>query len=403
MGESWLDRQREDLEALHRAGVQLATATELVALREILLESTIRLTGAGRAVLVETDTTTGVWSSVTERMADGALAESEPFDEDRSLVTESIATGRSTVKPNPPGDETTDAVSPHAAIAVPLRARNQITGALYAENSYSGLGDAELRMLETLALQAAPSIEVFRLREAETSADREVGEYISLVTHQMRIPLTSVTGYTDLLLSNVAGTVSDRQLDFLNRIKRNVDRMNVLVSDLADINRLESGRMKLELVTFDLRDTVSSVANDFRENIEGRGQCLSVDTSADALGVCADRSAVRRILKILLDNASRYTPHGGKIAVQIVQDDHYARTEVIDNGVGISEDDQANLITPFFRSEDSAVREHVGWGLGLVVARRLAEAQGGEITWTSEWGEGSTFAFTVPLSGEASG
>ena len=86
--------------------------------------------------------------------------------------------------------------------------------------------------------------------------------------------------------------------------------------------------------------------------------------------------------------------------VRVLQDGHFARIEVGDTGIGISEDDQSNLFTPFFRSEESAVREQVGWGLGLVVARKLVEAQGGEITWTSESGQGSTFAFTLPLAGK---
>jgi signal transduction histidine kinase len=404
MGESWPDTKRESLDALYRVGVQLADAADLVELKERIVHSVIQLIGARRVGLIELATPVRAWGEVTIRVADEGTMAAEFSGEDRFLISEmiaeSIATGRRAVKGNLSDDDLPETIDLHTVAVAPLRARNETLAALYAENSDGGFDGTDLILFETLALLAASRLETIRLHEALLTADREMSDYVSRATHEMRTPLTSISGYTDLLLSNVGGSLDDQQMKFLNRIKRNVDRMSVLVRDLSDINRLESGRMQLELESFDISEMVSPVVNSLALAFGSREQEIIVDVGADAPAVCADLSGVRRVLNNLLDNASRYTPQGGKIVVRVLQDGHFARIEVGDTGIGISEDDQSNLFTPFFRSEESAVREQVGWGLGLVVARKLVEAQGGEITWTSESGQGSTFAFTLPLAGK---
>jgi signal transduction histidine kinase len=401
MGESWPDTKRASLDAAHSVGVQLVTATDLGELRDRAIDSIIHLIGARRAGLIELAEPAGDWGEATIREADEQMTSGDFSEEDRLLIAESLTTGRRVVAENLPDDGPVSMTPSYSVMVAPLKTRNRITGALYAENNVSGFDDGDRILFETLAFLAAPSVDNFHLNEALLTADQAKREFVSLVTHQIRIPLTSISGYAELLLSNMAGSLTDQQMDFLNRIKRNVDRMSVLVRDLSDINRLESGRMQLKLSSFDLKDTVASVASTLTTTFEARQQEFLIDLSADELPLaCANRSSVRRALKNLLVNASLYTPQGGRITVRVSKDGRYARTEVSDSGIGISEDDQARLFTPFFRSEVSGVREHVGWGLGLVVARRFIEAQGGELTWTSEPDKGSTFAFTVPLAGK---
>lgn len=100
----------------------------------------------------------------------------------------------------------------------------------------------------------------------------------------------------------------------------------------------------------------------------------------------------------LISNANKYTPNGGAIRVALVPAGEFVEVLIIDNGIGISDEDQAKLFDQFFRSEDRQVREQVGWGLGLSIVKKLVEAQGGQVSFKSKLGEGSTFSFTVPFS-----
>ncbi len=196
----------------------------------------------------------------------------------------------------------------------------------------------------------------------------------------------------------MVGPLNEQQSDFLQIVKRNLERMSILVRDLSDINRIESGRMKFEYDEFSLLETLNDVLDSLRESIETRQQTLVTDLPDNLTDIYADQNRISQVLSNLISNANKYTPGGGEITVRITQDGRFARVYVIDNGLGISEEDQAKLFTQFFRSENEEVREQTGWGLGLSIVKKIVEAQGGEISCESELGQGSTFTFTVPLA-----
>ena len=173
--------------------------------------------------------------------------------------------------------------------------------------------------------------------------------------------------------------------------------MAVLVGDLADINRMESGRMTFELGEFDLNQLVEEVARDMADALDARQQTLTLALAPLLPAAYADRTRIVQVLENLLDNAHKYTPEGGAITVWTQRVGDRLEVAVSDNGIGISPEDQARLFTQFFRSDHDAVRAQNGWGLGLSIARKLVEAQGGQIEFNSVLGEGSTFSFTVPL------
>jgi signal transduction histidine kinase len=195
-------------------------------------------------------------------------------------------------------------------------------------------------------------------------------------------------------------------LNFLDVIRNNVGRMAALVSDLSDLNRVESGRMKLELGMFSVYEVVQDAVKSLGPNIAQKNQTLQVEVADGLPEVYADPQRVSQIFTNLLNNAWKYTPEQGSIRVKawLSQPDglveQMLRIEVVDTGIGISEEDQQQLFTPFFRSEALAVREEQGWGLGLSVARSLVELMGGEIGVVSELEKGSNFWFTLPLQPE---
>jgi len=196
----------------------------------------------------------------------------------------------------------------------------------------------------------------------------------------------------------MTGSLTEQQKQFLQVIRRNLDRMQDLISDLSDINRIESGRMKFENQAFTILDTIQEVRDNLQEVIAGKNQSLMIEFSHGIGEVYADPKRIGQVLTNLVSNAHKYTPAGGKIAVQAKEAGDFVQIAVIDNGIGISEENQAKLFTQFFRAEDQAVREQNGWGLGLSIVKKIVEAQGGEIGFASEFDRGSTFTFTIPLA-----
>jgi signal transduction histidine kinase len=212
--------------------------------------------------------------------------------------------------------------------------------------------------------------------------------------------MTSIKGYADLIVSGVAGPLNDQQKQFLEVIRRNLQRMSTLISDLSDINRIESGKMTFDLKPFDIRETVADVTGSLHERIDARQQTLEIDIADEVPDVYADPNRMAQVLTNLISNANKYTPDGGQIVVRVVREPGFTAVSVQDTGIGISEENQKKLFTQFFRAEDYAVREQPGWGLGLSIVRKMVEAQGGQIRFESELGQGSTFTFTIPLAKE---
>jgi signal transduction histidine kinase len=199
-----------------------------------------------------------------------------------------------------------------------------------------------------------------------------------------------------LLRQGVVGPVNEQQLNFLNVIRNNVERMSALVSDLSDISRIEAGRLKLECSLISVQDYLDETICSLGPKLEEKSQTLSVEIPQDLPKVYADPNRLMQVLTNLLSNAWKYTPPDGEIQIHARQEGEAVRLEIIDNGIGINAEDQEMLFEQFFRSEDSAVREQQGWGLGLNVAKRLVEIMGGTIGFSTGTGQGSTFWFTLP-------
>jgi len=257
---------------------------------------------------------------------------------------------------------------------------------------------AVIEFLVHLAGRAAAAIENARLYQAVNQANQTKTRFVSVVTHELRIPMTSIKGYADLLRQGVVGPVNEQQLNFLNIIRNNIERMGALVSDLADISRIESGRLRLASSFISVQDYVDEILLAMKPRLEAKEQSVEMDFASDLPEIYADPNRLMQILTNLVNNAAKYTPVGGQIHIRANGEDGYVRLEVEDNGVGISFEDQEKLFTQFFRSEDPLVREEQGWGLGLNVAKRLTELMGGNIGFSSDLGQGSTFWFTLPTS-----
>jgi signal transduction histidine kinase len=254
------------------------------------------------------------------------------------------------------------------------------------------------RFLIRLADRAAIAIENTRLYQAAQQAIESKSQFISMVAHELKIPMTSIRGYADLIRQGTVGEVSDGQIQFLDTIRSNVDRMADLISDLSDISQLEAGRLKIEARQLPLVDCVRTPIADLRPQIDAKKQTITLEIPDGLPMITADPNRLIQILTNLISNANKYTPSGGQISISAAALDEYIRISIADTGIGLSEADQEHLFEQFYRSEDPEVREEVGWGLGLYVTRRLVEIMGGKIGAESIHAEGSTFWFTVPIA-----
>jgi signal transduction histidine kinase len=298
-------------------------------------------------------------------------------------------------------------------LVVPAVVRDgKVIGVVVVEREGHPFSGAAEEFLGRLADHAAIAIENARLYAAVKHANDAKSKFVSIVSHELKLPMTSIKGYADLLRQGVVGSVNDQQAQFLNVIRTNVERMAVLVSDLSDISRIETGRLKIEIGSVEVAPFIEEALVGLRGQMEVKGQMLTVRVSPNLPKVRSDKSRLIQILANLVSNAHKYSPSGSTITVAAERmmalppsalsktgllPLPHVRIGVTDQGYGISPEDRARLFSQFFRSDDPLVREQAGWGLGLHITRRLVELLGGEISLQSELGKGSTFAFIVPV------
>ena len=246
-------------------------------------------------------------------------------------------------------------------------------------------------------LAASLELELQQLEQDVQAARQDKAKFISVVTHELRLPLTSIKGYSDLLRQGLVGPLNDQQANFINVIRTNADRMAVLISDLSDMSHIQSGRLKLQPRMVNPVSLVDELRLVWQPRFQEKNQEFYIQSGESIQHMQLDAERFKQILGYLLSNANRYTPENGRIELQMKNQPETLRIEIQDNGIGINSEDQKRLFTSFFRSEEEAVRQLPGWGLSLYVARLLVELMGGKIGAVSQPGEGSTFWLEIPI------
>ena len=376
------------LAALFDVARQLGAAASQDDILAIALEAGIRLTGARRGFVMLFDEQRNLVFGLASDAAGERVEESQIFKSSREAAATAARTGVALRVTGRPGEAP-------AAVAVALSVLGLVSGVLCVEGSDEAdtFDQASIDVLYAVGSLAAFGIDNARLRREVQRANDARSEFVRTVTHELRIPMTAIKGYTDLL--KLVGTLTAQQEEFVGVIHNNVDRMAALVSDLSDIARIESGRLKLELRAVNLYDLVGESLLNLRNQIEAKRQTLVVDLAPDLPAIRADKDRLAQVLGSLLNNAHKYAPPGGTVTLAAYPEGSNVCISVTDDGYGISPADQARIFEQFFRSDEPAIREQVGWGLGLTLARRLVEMQAGQISVSTLLGEGSTFVVTM--------
>jgi signal transduction histidine kinase len=234
-----------------------------------------------------------------------------------------------------------------------------------------------------------------RLRELAEMRE----EFLALTTHDLRSPLTVISGVISFFTSGRLGELSPEQKNMVRMMERNTQNLIELVNDLLDAAKLESGSLQLELAPTDVRALIHEVCEPFQPLAGEKGITLTQELPGELPHVNADRPKLRRVIVNLLSNALKFTKKGGRVNVRAERSGAGVHVSVADTGVGIAAEDIPLLFDKYEQARHRATRGEKGTGLGLFITRQLVELHGGEIHVESEVGKGSTFSFTLPVAG----
>lgn len=236
---------------------------------------------------------------------------------------------------------------------------------------------------------------------AEREADRLKDQFLSTASHELRTPIASVKGLAQVLLLTLQrrGEIEPEQLaDRLTAIVREADRLALLSRDLLDAGRAQGGRLELDRAVHDLNEIALAAVTRHRDRltVAGSGHSLSISTAPLAVPVRVDRARFDQVLDNLIDNAVKYSPDGGAVALTVESAEGQGVVRIQDAGIGIPASDQSMLFAPFFRASNSSVQHFPGLGLGLHLSRMIVEQQQGSIAVESSEGKGTVVSVSLP-------
>ncbi|HEX2892923.1 MAG TPA: GAF domain-containing sensor histidine kinase [Marmoricola sp.] len=288
-------------------------------------------------------------------------------------------------------------------VAVPVAVGHELLGNLIILRSAGApeLTDAELRAIEQISRELGRMVLNTRLYETERrlvaelqEVDRYKGELIATISHELKTPLTSIIGHTELLEETAA------EVDSVQAISRNAQRLNRLIENLLNYSRIQDRREHVRRAV-DLTVLCENSLDLLAVQTEQGGLQVKLACPPAPVIVHGDPEELARVIDNILSNAVKYTAPGGRIDVAVSAEDGWAEVACTDTGLGISALDQTHLFSAFHRSSNPEALSIPGTGLGLAISRRITELHGGDILVESTLGEGSTFRVRLPLSDRA--
>lgn len=225
--------------------------------------------------------------------------------------------------------------------------------------------------------------------------NRRKTDFVSSVSHELRMPLTSIKGYASILLTGKLGELPEEARRRTEKINQHSDELVQMVNDLLDISRLESGRATMDRQNNSLKMISAEAADLLSVHLKEQQIEFSVDVSAEADSVSVDKQQMTRVFINLIGNALKFTPPGGKISVLARKLENAVQVDVTDTGCGIPPDAQQSIFEEFYRVDNQINQQVKGTGLGLALVKHIVEAHQGKIWVTSAPGAGSTFSFTL--------
>jgi PAS domain S-box-containing protein len=289
-------------------------------------------------------------------------------------------------------------------LILPLRTRREILGALViaANTADRAMTEANLPLAEMLAERASLAIENAKLYTDQVKARRKVedlsrlkDEFLSIASHELRTPVTSIKGYTQLAKTLIHENDLTTSEEYLDIALDQIDRMSRLILELLDVSRIETGRLEIRREPIEWASFVRDVVHRHHTAVSDRQFHLNVPN--DTMFVSGDRDRLEQVLSNLIENAVKYSPEGSEIFVSVNHREHDVVTSICDRGIGIPSDELVMVFERFHRGRQVSSTNYGGLGLGLYITRQIVERHGGSIWVESKEGAGTTFYFSLPL------
>jgi len=291
-----------------------------------------------------------------------------------------------------------------ALLALPLLRENRLIGGLVVRRKAPGEFPASIvDLLQTFAAQSVLAIHNARLfrevdekgRELEI-ANKHKSEFLANMSHELRTPLNAILGYTELILDNIYGDVSEKIREVLERLEKNGRHLLSLINDVLDLSKIEAGRLTLSLNEYSIEEVIRTAISSVEALAAEKNLELNVSIPGNLAIGKGDEQRIAQVLLNLLGNAIKFTETGA-VGVEAVVSDNRFVVSVSDTGPGLAEADQKKIFEEFRQADGSSTRQKGGTGLGLSISKKIVEMHGGRIWVESTLGKGSTFRFTLPL------
>jgi signal transduction histidine kinase/CHASE3 domain sensor protein len=290
-------------------------------------------------------------------------------------------------------------------LILPLRTRREMLGALViaANDPDRAVTDEDLPLAELLAERAALAIENSKLYTEQVEARRKVedlsrlkDEFLSIASHELRTPVTSIKGYTQLAKTLIRENDLTTSEEYLDIALDQIDRMSRLILELLDVSRIETGRLEIRREPIQWATFVRDVVHRHHTAVSDRR--FHVNEPDDSKVVQGDRDRLEQVLGNLLENAVKYSPDGSEILVNVENRDETVVTSVCDRGIGIPADELGQVFERFHRGRHVSSTNYGGLGLGLYITKQIVERHGGSIWVESREGSGTSFYFSLPVA-----
>jgi signal transduction histidine kinase len=229
-------------------------------------------------------------------------------------------------------------------------------------------------------------------------ADRLKTEFLANVSYELRTPLNTIIGFTEILSNGYFGQLNGRQVEYTGGILEASQRLSALINDILDLSMIEAGQIELDLARFDVQNMMDAIVGLTHEHVRKHNLRLDVRCAPDVGELVGDERRLKQALYNLISNAMNFTPPGGVISVEADRSGHEMRLQVTDTGTGIENAEQKRVFDPFERGRTSDHRP-AGAGLGLTLVKRFVEMHGGRVELTSAPGIGTTVRCYVPING----
>jgi signal transduction histidine kinase len=239
---------------------------------------------------------------------------------------------------------------------------------------------------------------LFEANEELKEATKAKSEFLARMSHELRTPLNVIIGFAELMLDRVPGEINEEQRQCLDDILTSGQHLLGLINDVLDLSKVEAGKMELRLTNIALAEVVESLTSAMVPVLAQRKQSLNVDLEPGLPPVHADEGKLKEVFFNLVSNSAKFTPDGGELKIEAVRKGDWCQVSVSDNGIGIKKEDREQIFEPFYQVNNSVAGEGKGTGLGLALVKQIVEMHGGRIWVESEYGKGSRFIFTLPLS-----